>query len=98
VGGLTFFSGLLILFTLLLFFSRRLMQAAAELISSGVDRDAQRSLDAGRPDAGVISQPLQLQGERRVHLSISDNRTRTTGELVAPPSVTENTTNLLEND
>ena len=99
MGGLAFFSVLLMIFALLLFSSRRLMQAAQELLAGGEVRliDGPRSLvTPGLPAEGsAVSKASASPGAREVPVTFPHDRGHTTGDLISPPSVTEHTTNLL---
>lgn len=91
-----FFVGLLVSFVLLLFFSKYLVRALRYLVAGDTSlfgkvlTPDQNSIDAaaGNPALpGVQSVPVSLFTAQRVN----------TAEIVSPPSITEHTTNLLEN-
>jgi hypothetical protein len=102
MGGLAFFSVLLLVFTSLLFSSRRLMRAAQGLLTGGEVRaiDGPRSLAVSGLTAEVetVSEASAVPGGPGLPVRISDARGHTTGEIVTPPSVTERTTSLLEKE
>ena len=91
-----FFLVLLTVFALLLTSSRRLMEAVRNLLTGKESHPA----NVLRPHlAPGLSTEVggALPPAQGVPVSALDSRRDRTGEVIAPPSVTERTTNLLEN-
>ena len=91
-----FFVGLLVSFVLFLFFSKHLVRALRNLVAGDTSLSGktltpdQNSIDAAASSPalpGVQTMPVSLFTGQRVN----------TAEIVSPPSITEHTTNLLEN-
>ena len=91
-----FFVGLMIAFVLLLFFSKYLMKALRYLVAG----------DTSFSEKGLAHDPASLATDASTHalnagqdipVSLFTANRVTTAEILSPPSVTEQTTNLLEN-
>ena len=88
------FVGLAVAFVLLLFVSKYLMRALRYLVAG--DTDA--TLSSHEPAAVVAGDSIPpLSPGQSVPVSLFTSQRVTTAEIISPPSVTEQTTNLLEN-
>jgi hypothetical protein len=91
-----FFVGLLVSFVLLLFFSKYLVRALRYLVAG----DTSLSGKVLTPDSNSIdaaaSSPA-LPGVQSIPVSLFTAQRVNTAEMISPPSITEHTTNLLEN-
>ena len=93
-----FFLGLVIAFVLLLILSKYLMKALRYLVGGDAGAVVSRPDDAHDPAsvAAVASSPA-LTARQDVPVSLFTSPRVTTAEILSPASVTEQTTNLLEN-
>ena len=100
MGNVIFFSLVLTCFALLLLSSNNVMRRVQEHFTEGDAgrKPGERSLASPGQgiDQGAACQSPVLPLAAGISVSASDARRYTTGEVVAPPSVTETTTNLLE--
>ena len=100
VGVPAFFFTLLTVFALLLVFSRSLMRAAQELLTeerpqpAGILRPSVAPASLPRVDA--VAEGAALPPARGTPVTIHGAQHVGTAEMVAPPSVTERTTSLLD--
>lgn len=91
-----FFVGLLVTFVLLLVFSKYLMRAIRYLVSGDTSlsgKDLMTDPDSILAAAGNTALPAGQD----VPVSLFTSQRKTTAEILSPPSITEHTTNLLEN-
>ena len=91
-----FFVGLLVAFVLLLAFSKHLVRAIRYLVAG----DTSLSGKVLTPESSSIdaaASPVALPGVQGVPVSLFTAQRVNTAEIVSPPSITEQTTNLLEN-
>ena len=91
-----FFVGLMIAFVLLLFFSKYLMKALRYLVAADTsfsEKDLAHNPASSAADASTHA----LTAGQDIPVSLFTSHRVTTAEILSPPSVTEQTTNLLEN-
>jgi hypothetical protein len=89
------FFGLVIGFGLLLVCSKAVMRAVRYLVAA--DPTLTQTEVARDADAVVVVPPAALSSEQSMPVSLFTAQRVTTAEILPPPSVTEQTTNLLEN-
>ncbi len=91
-----FFVGLLVAFVLLLAFSKHLVRAIRYLVAG----DTSLSGKVLTPESNLIDDAAvtpALPGVQGMPVSLFTSQRVSTAEIVSPPSITEYTTNLLEN-
>ena len=91
-----FFVGLLVAFVLLLAFSKHLMRAVRYLVAGDMSLSGKDLIPDPDSLAGAPSSPA-LTATQTVPASLFTSQRINTAEIVSPPSITEHTTNLLEN-
>lgn len=89
-----FFVGLLVTFGLLLAFCKYLMRAVRYLVSGDTSLSGK---DLPDPDSILAAASGPATAGQDMPISLFTPQRKTTAEILSPPSVTENTTNLLEN-
>lgn len=90
-----FFGGLLLTLVLLLVFSKYLMRAIRYLVSGEISLSGK---DLPDPDSilAAAGNPA-LTASQEMPVSLFTSQRKTTAEILSPTSITEHTTNLLEN-
>jgi len=91
-----FFVGLMIAFVLLLFFSKYLMKALRYLVA-GDTSFSEKDLAHDPASLAADASTHALNAGQDIPVSLFTANRVTTAEILSPPSVTEQTTNLLEN-
>jgi len=91
-----FFVGLMIAFVLLLFFSKYLMKALRYLVA-GDTSFSEKDLAHDPASIAADASTHALTAGQDIPVSLFTSHRVTTAEILSPPSVTEQTTNLLEN-
>ena len=91
-----FFVGLLVAFVLLLALSKYLMRALRYLVAGDTSFSGKDLTPDPDSLIAAASSPA-LTGGQSVPVSLFTSQRVNTSEIVSPPSITENTTNLLEN-
>jgi len=94
------FAGLVIAFLLLLIISKHLMQALRYLVAADANVTGVSQTNAAHEPVamgGAVPAPALTPGQQDIPVSLFTSQRVTTAEIMAPASVTEQTTNLLEN-
>ena len=93
-----FFVGLLGAFALLLVFSKYIMRALRYLVAVDANTRVLSGTDATHDPVSVAASAHgpALSARQEVPISLFTSPRVTTAEILSPPSITENTTNLLE--
>jgi hypothetical protein len=92
-----FFLGLVAAFVLLLIFSRYLMRAIRYLVAADAEVEGFPATDGHEPTSVIPPVPIPSLTPGGLPLSVVTSQRVTTAEILSPASVTEHTTNLLEN-
>ena len=91
-----FFVGLLVSFALLLFVSKYLMRAVRYLVAGDISMSGKDLTPHPDSLVAAASNPALTAGQN-IPVSLFTSQRVNTAEIVTPPSITENTTSLLEN-
>lgn len=91
-----FLLGLVAAFVLLLFTSKYLIRALRYLVAEDADVAVQTHTSAPVSIGNAVSNPVLTAGHE-IPVSLFTSPRVTTAEILAPPSITEHTTDLLEN-
>jgi hypothetical protein len=93
-----FFLGLLGAFALLVVFSKHIMRAVRYLVAVDANTRVLSGTDVTHDPASVATSAHSpaLGAGQEVPISLFTSQRVTTAEILSPPSITENTTNLLE--
>ena len=92
-----FFVGLLVSFALLLAFSKYLVRALRYLVAGDTSLSGKDLMSDPASLAAAASNPA-LTSAQNIPVSLFTAQRVNTAEIVSPPSITEHTTNLLENN
>lgn len=93
-----FFVGLLVVFALILAFSKHIMRAIGYLVAGDANSQVLSGTDVTNDPAsvGTAAGSPALSAGHEVPVSLFVSHRVKTAEILSPPSITENTTNLLD--